>query len=82
MKTQFSYPDEPRYLQRDVSGNVVGHFSHPHPYAQERVAVDHPDVVAWNTQHHLRHRMTPLALLLQRIASLEDQVAILSRRDV
>jgi hypothetical protein len=36
-----------RYIQRDKDGNVVGHFSHWHEYAQEEVSDDHPDILAW-----------------------------------
>jgi len=37
-----------RYVQRDKDGKVVGHFACPQPYAQEELADDHPEVLAFD----------------------------------
>lgn len=39
-----------RYIQRDEAGTVIGHYAHQHPYAQEEVADDHPEVLAWSAR--------------------------------
>ena len=76
---------EVRYVQRDpVTGEVTGHFSHPHPYALEEVAEDHPDIVAWfaklqaQREEYLRRKleMGP-EVLTARIAELESTCAAL-----
>lgn len=36
-----------RYLQRDKTGAVIGHYANPHDYAMELVADDHPDLLAY-----------------------------------
>lgn len=67
-----------RYIQRDLDGKVVGHYAHPHPYATEEAAPNHPDIVAWQAKRdadkaaHIARRaeMSP-DKLLARIAALE-----------
>lgn len=71
---------EPRYLQRDETGKVVGHYAHPHPYAQEEVPEDHPEVLAWRARIEAakaaylerKARLDP-EKLLARIEALEAQ---------
>lgn len=70
-----------RFLQRDESGKLVGHYANPQPYAQEAVADDHPDIVAWNTARKKdqadylarKARLDP-EKLLERIEELEARL--------
>jgi hypothetical protein len=39
-----------RYVQRDKSGKVIGHYSNPQDYAQECVPDDHPDIADYNAR--------------------------------
>lgn len=69
---------EPRYIQRDEAGNLIGHFANPQPYAQELADEDHPDILAWKDRHRkaneeylrLKALMNP-EKLLARIEALE-----------
>lgn len=70
-----------RYLQRNDHGEVVGHYSHPHPYALEAVPEDHPEILKWHekiraAKEEYRKRKAALApeKLLARIEALEAKV--------
>jgi hypothetical protein len=70
-----------RYVQRDGKGRLIGHFANPQPYAQERVADDHPDIVAWDagrawTGPSASERE---ATLMARIEALEAKLAKLAK---
>lgn len=72
---------EPRYVQRDEDGNVIGHFANEQPYAKERVPPDHPDILAWNVkrkaaqaEHMKRKAELSPERLLARIAALEAKL--------
>ncbi len=65
-----------RYIQRDDSGKVIGHFANPQPYAQELVEDDHPGIVAFNTAcEAARKRATPMELRLRAIEAKLDALA-------
>lgn len=72
---------EPRYVQRDEDGNVIGHFANEQPYAKECVPPDHPDILAWEAKRataqaeYLRRKaeLSP-ERLLARIAALEAKL--------
>lgn len=76
-----------RYVQRDpATGEVTGHFSHPHPYASEEVADDHPEILAWRAKRlaaqdaYLKQKaLTRPEVLLPRIAALEAELAKLKK---
>jgi hypothetical protein len=75
-----------RYIQRNERGEVVGHFAHPHPYAQEAVADDHPDILAWAARIQASKadymRVKAVAnpeALLARVAALEAEVKDLKK---
>lgn len=36
-----------RFASRDADGNITGHYTCPQPFAQEELADDHPDIVAF-----------------------------------
>jgi hypothetical protein len=36
-----------RYVQRDKSGKLIGHYANPNPLATEEVEDGHPDIVEW-----------------------------------
>lgn len=60
---------EPRYLQRDPNtGEVLGHFSHPHDYAKEEVPEDHPAILAWQAK-----RAAVRAAYMERKATLDPE---------
>ena len=67
-----------RYLQRDTTGTVLGHYANPQPgYAEEEVPDDHPDLQAWEAKRAAdmtRVRPHPLE---QEVADLKAQVAAL-----
>lgn len=78
-----SLSNEPRYIQRNpATGEVLGHFAHPHPYAQEQVPEDHADIRAWNAKRRAektanmerKARQDP-ELMLARIEALEALLA-------
>lgn len=73
-----------RYIQRNAQGSVVGHFANEQPYAQERVADNHPDILAWSRRiadakadYMRRKAMASPDVLLARIAALEAEVSSL-----
>lgn len=43
-----------RYVQRDETGQLIGHFANEQPYAKELVADDHPDILAWQAARDYR----------------------------
>jgi hypothetical protein len=63
-----------RYVQRDKDGKLIGHFAHPHPYAKERVAPDHPDIVAWDAARKVRGPS-----MGERFAAFEARIAALEK---
>jgi len=70
-----------RYLQRDPDGKVIGHYAHPHDYAQEAVADDHPEILAWHAKrvadkaaYMARKADLSPEKLLARIAELEAKL--------
>lgn len=63
-----------RYLQRDMDGNVIGHFANPQPYAQEEVPFDHPDILAWKANIQKQAEAASFAALAARIAALESKL--------
>lgn len=72
---------DPRYVQRDKDGNVVGHFANPQPYAQEQVAADHPDILAWyariaaaKTAYMEQKAALDPQAMMDRIVALESEV--------
>lgn len=85
---------EIRYVQRDTSGKITGHLSHPHSYAQEALPEDHPDILAWNEERRRqtladysstsdpRTRMDSqrIAALEMRAKVAEDQLEVLRAR--
>lgn len=71
-------PLEPRYLQRDDNGKVIGHYANPQPYAQEQVPGDHPEILKWNERRKAdRKRASPA---MQRIEQLEAKIEALSKK--
>lgn len=47
---------EPRFVQRDKSGKVIGHYANPHDYATECVPEDHPDILDYKARvEELKH---------------------------
>lgn len=78
---------EVRYVQRDEDGKVCGHFSHPHPYAQEEVLEGHPEILAWDAERRklqtadYKSQSTPrLRAAEGRIKVLEENVEVLRQR--
>jgi hypothetical protein len=65
-----------RYVQRDASGALIGHYANPQPYAQEAVADDHPDVLAWQAAREAARGPT----MAERLAALEERIAKLEAR--
>ena len=61
-----------RYIQRDTTGKILGHFAHPHSYASECVRDDHPDIVAWDAARERSKGPT----IHQRIAHIEAVLGI------
>ena len=60
-----------RYIQRDKTGKVIGHFANEQPYATECVPDDHPDIVKFHAD-----------IMVVRGPSLSDRVADLEKRIV
>jgi hypothetical protein len=65
-----------RYVHRDASGAVLGHYANPQPYAQEAVADDHPDLLAWREAREAARGPT----MAERLAALEERIAKLEAR--
>ena len=72
-----TYPDEPRYIQRNSAGKVIGHYANPHPYAQEAVAYDHPEILEWDAKRRDRKGPYSIHQLMERIAVLEANLETL-----
>lgn len=67
-----------RYVQRDGSGKVIGHFANKQSYAEEEVADDHADILARDEEIRLaRLAATSISGLLLCIEDLEARVAAL-----
>lgn len=71
---------EPRYIQRDKDGVVIGHYANAQPYAEEMVPEDHPDILAWYTKldadreaYLLLKATASPDILLAKITELERQ---------
>lgn len=71
---------ETRYVQRDKSGRVTGHFANPQPgYAEEELPEDHPDIKDY---HNERKRIddegrktSSIPAILKRLDELEVRLA-------
>lgn len=70
-----------RYIQRDGTGKMLGHYSHAHDYASEEVPDDHADVKKWASDRMeakaaamVRKAALNPELLLARIVELEDKL--------
>jgi hypothetical protein len=71
-----------RYIQRHpVTGEVLGHYAHEHPYATEAVDDGHPDILAWaadrqreKDDYMRRKAQSNPEALLARIAELEARL--------
>jgi hypothetical protein len=68
-----------RYIQRDENGNVIGHYACPQEYAQEEVADDHPDILAWHARKQALRQRPASTDLFERIAMLEEKLARLEK---
>ncbi len=74
---------EVRYVQRDPqTGKITGHFANPHPYAQEALDKDHPDIVDWynkiaifKSEYLARKVRLDPEKLLAKIEELEREIA-------
>ena len=74
---------EVRYVQMDPqTGKITGHFSHPHPYAQEALEKDHADIVDWynkistfKSEYLARKARLDPEKLLAKIEELEREIA-------
>jgi hypothetical protein len=53
-----------RFVQRDPASNkIIGHFANPQPYAQEELADDHPDILAYKAEREAAKILTPAQLI-------------------
>lgn len=68
---------EKRYIQRDETGKVCGHFAHPHSYAQEEVDEDHPDIAAWDAARREYQKMGYGSQSTPRLRAAEERVKVL-----
>ena len=51
-----------RFVQRNKDGKLVGHYANLQPgYAEEEVAGEHPDIVAWNAAREAAQEARRLA---------------------
>ena len=70
-----------RFIHRDSSGKMLGHYANKQSYATEGVPEDHPDIVAWNEARdklkrdaeERKARLDP-EKLLARIEALEARL--------
>lgn len=67
-----------RYVQRNKAGILVGHYANEQSYAKERVADDHPDIMAWEEKAKLKGA-GPDKSLSERISALEAEIAKLRK---
>jgi hypothetical protein len=69
-----------RYVQRDKSGKLVGHFANPNPLATEVLEDDHPEIAEWEEWRFREHRKAKdtrsVDALLKRIEKLEQALAL------
>lgn len=75
----------PRWVQRDKSGKVTGHFANPQPgYAEEELPDDHPHIKAYYAERQRQEdegrRVSSIPALLDRINDLETRVKELEGR--
>lgn len=66
-----------RYVQRDATGKLIGHFAHPNPHATEEVPDGHADVVAWDAERARARQAAEERSIRSRVTALEAQVEAL-----
>jgi hypothetical protein len=72
-----------RWVQRDESGKVIGHFANPQPYAREELPDDHPDLKHYRDERQRLEdegrRESSIPAILARLSALEQRVVELEK---
>lgn len=72
-----------RYVHRDSSGKLIGHFANEQSYAREAVPDDHHDIIEWRDRHkreneeYLRRKaMMDPEKLMARLEAIEKRLGL------
>lgn len=74
-----------RFVQRDETGKITGHFANPQPgYAEEELPEDHPHIKAYHAERQRQEdegrRTSSIPALLARIDEIERRLTNVEKR--